>query len=261
MTQNKEDNLLKFRAGNAKLDKSIYTFSLPSGYTCPGAKDCLARADVETGKITDGPHQKYRCFSATDESRPSVRKARWHNFYLLTACKGVGDMVDLIERSLPETVETVRIHVGGDFFSQSYFDAWLTVARNRPNTIFYAYTKSTPFVQARIDEIALFGNFRITTSLGGKFDHITEELDLTKAHVLFHPEEAEALGLDIDHDDSHAINNVKDFGLLLHGTQPKDTDASAASKRLRDEDVKFSYPSPKNRKTKQKNADTKTVAN
>ena len=32
----------------------IYTISLPSGYTCPFAVDCLSKADRITGKITDG---------------------------------------------------------------------------------------------------------------------------------------------------------------------------------------------------------------
>ena len=31
-----------------------YTFSLPSGYSCPGASECLSKADKDTGKITDG---------------------------------------------------------------------------------------------------------------------------------------------------------------------------------------------------------------
>lgn len=112
MTPDNKENLLSFFKGNAKLGKDIYTFSLPSGYTCPGACDCLAKADIQTGKITDGPNQKYRCFSATNESRPAVRKSRWKNFYLLTACKTSGEMADLIERSLPEKAEKIRIHVG-----------------------------------------------------------------------------------------------------------------------------------------------------
>jgi len=249
----RKDNLLKFRPGNAKLDKSIYTFSLPSGYTCPGAKDCLARADIESGKIIDGPHQKYRCFSATDETRPSVRRARWHNFHMLTSCLGSADMAALIQRSLPEQAQTVRIHVGGDFFSQAYFDAWLSVAERNPDTVFYAYTKSLHFLRDRKERVARAENFRITTSEGGKFDHLIEELDLGQhgmgqAKVVFHPDEAEAQGLEIDHDDSHAINNVDSFALLIHGTQPKDTDASTALKRLKAEKVKHSYPDQRRKK-------------
>ena len=45
-------SLLRFTFGNAKL-KGIYHYSLPSGYTCPGAKNCKTFADEHTGKIRD----------------------------------------------------------------------------------------------------------------------------------------------------------------------------------------------------------------
>lgn len=35
----------------------------------------------------------------------------------------------------------VRIHDAGDFFSDTYLTAWLTITRQRPDTNFYAYTK------------------------------------------------------------------------------------------------------------------------
>jgi hypothetical protein len=258
MTQKKnEDNLLKFRAGNAKLDSSIYTFSLPSGYTCPGALDCLARADVQTGKIKDGPHQKFRCFSATDETRPSVRKARWHNFYMLTACADAAEMTSLIEKSIPEPARIIRVHVGGDFFSQTYFDAWLSVAERNPHITCYAYTKSIHFVKERWDRVCAAKNFCLTSSEGGRFDHYAEELGMIQAHVVHHPDEAAALNLEIDHDDSHAIANEKSFALLLHGTQPKDTAAAAALQRLKNENIKFSYARP----TKLQDAEAQNVDN
>jgi hypothetical protein len=59
--------------------------------------------------------------------------------------------------------------------------------------------------------------------------------------VVLHPEEAEALNLEIDHDDTHAIENENSFALLLHGTQPKDSVSGEALKRLKREKVKFSY--------------------
>ena len=232
MTPNKEDNKLKFRAGNAKLAKDIFTFSLPSGYTCPGAKDCLTKAHVETGKITDGPHQKYRCFAASDETRPSVRKARWHNFYLLTACQDSAAMAKLIDVSLPPKARKIRIHVGVDFFSQTYFDAWVMVAERHPEITFYAYTKSVHFVRERWERVSALENLRLTSSSGGKLDHIGEEIGMIQAEVVFHPDEAEAKGLEIDHDDSHAYENIESFALLIHCTQPKDTPAAAAKKQL-----------------------------
>src|SRR4051794_24236856 len=75
---------LTFGQGNSKLDRHIDTFSLPAGWSCPSAAKCLARTDPTTGRVKDGPATEIRCFSASDEQiRPSVRRARWHNFNLL----------------------------------------------------------------------------------------------------------------------------------------------------------------------------------
>ena len=59
-----------------------------------------------------------------------------------------------------------------------------------------------------------------------------EHCDLRSAKVVFSEAEAEKLGLEIDHDDSHAARpsmRDQDFALLIHGTQPA---GSAASKAL-----------------------------
>src|SRR5947209_4467243 len=108
---------LKFGRGNAKLAGEIYTFSLPAGHACPGALQCLAKADRQTGKLQDGASQLFRCFAAGDESRyPNVRRIRWHNFDLLKGKTREG-MSALILASLPGDAITVRLHVSGDFFS------------------------------------------------------------------------------------------------------------------------------------------------
>ncbi len=240
---------LKFNlGGNAKLSKEIVTFSLPSGYTCPGARDCLAKADMETGKIIDGPHQKFRCFSAVSETRPAVRAQRWHNFALLKQVRTKEAMVDLIAESFPRGAKILRLHVGGDFFCQAYFDAWAEVAKRFHQCVIYAYTKSVHFVKNHAEPLP--GNFRITLSTGGKYDDLITEMDSTEnntgmeygiAEVLGHPEEASDKGLEVDHDDSHAISGKKHFALLLHSMQPAGSDASDKIKRMRKEGIKFSY--------------------
>ena len=64
----KSKSKLSFQKGNAKLTKEIRTFSLPAGYTCPGALNCLTMADRETGKMTHGPQQQFVCFAAQAEA-------------------------------------------------------------------------------------------------------------------------------------------------------------------------------------------------
>lgn len=241
MSKNNSQELLSFQNGNAKLSKSILTVSLPAGFSCPGAHKCMARADPDTGKITDGKHAEFRCFSASNEALyANVRESRWRNLRLLNQARTVEGMADLIHASMPKLAFAVRIHVSGDFFNQDYFDAWMVVARRRPQTRFYAYTKSLNYWVARKDEIP--DNLRLVASRGGKFDHLIDEHNLPEARVFMHPDEAAALGIEIDHDDSLAMDpSVQVVGLLIHGTQAKGSEAAEAIKRLKAEKVQFSY--------------------
>ena len=231
--------LLKFQQGNAKLGKNIYTFSLPAGHSCPFANDCLSKADKLTGKLTDGPNTQFRCFAASAEAvYPNVRIARWHNFDLLKKLNS-NEAADLILNSLPKKANIVRIHVSGDFFNESYFLAWLQVAKLRPNVLFYAYTKSLIYWVNYIKEIP--SNLVLNASEGGKLDAQISEHGLKFAKVVYSPEQAEELGLLIDHTDEAAYKTKESFALLIHGQQPKGSKASQSIKDLKARNIKFSY--------------------
>ena len=231
--------LLKISPPNAKI--TYESLSLLSGHSCPFALDCLAKVNLKTFKIIDGKDAEFRCFSATAEAAfPSVRKQRQHNFDELRACSTVDEMVELLTMSIRPSYAPFRIHVGGEFFNQMYFDAWCEYARQNPNRIFYAYTKSLPYWVASIDSIP--ANLSLTASRGGRMDHLIDEYGLKEAVVVFSEEEAAEKNLEIDHDDSHAINNLMpSFALLLHGTQKAGSDASQAQKIMKAKGTKFSY--------------------
>ena len=73
-------------------------------------------------------------------------------------------------------------------------------------------------------------------------DHLIDEYGLKEAVVVFSEEEAAEKNLEIDHDDSHAINNLMpSFALLLHGTQKAQSPASEAIKTMKAKGTKFSY--------------------
>jgi hypothetical protein len=231
--------LLKFQQGNAKLGKNIFTFSLPAGHSCPFANDCLSKADKLTGKLTDGPNTKFRCFAASSEAvYPNVRLARWHNFDLLKKLS-TNEASSLIIESLPKKANIVRVHVSGDFFNESYFLAWLQVAKLKPNVLFYAYTKSLVYWVNYIKEIP--DNLVLNASEGGKLDAQILEHRLKFAKVVYSPEEAEKLGLSIDHTDEAAYKTKESFALLIHGQQPKGSKASQSIKDLKARNIKFSY--------------------
>jgi len=240
---------LKFQKNNAKLDNT-HTFSLPAGWSCPFASDCLSKVVVNDGKrsIVDGKDCKFRCFAASQEALyTNTYKARKHNFDLLRKLKTVDAMADLIDASLPKpkskrgkALDCVRIHVSGDFFNQRYFDAWCEVARRNPDVAFYAYTKSLRYWVARLDSIP--ANLALTASEGGTQDELITEYNLKYAKVVFSEQEAAELGLPIDHDDSHAKYGEASFALLIHGTQPKGSEAAKAKAALKG---KGSYPTRK----------------
>ncbi len=233
-------NELTFSNANAKLvamakrlGKTIKSFTLPSGWTCPAAKDCLSKANRETGKITDGPDTVFRCFAASSESQyKNTRAMVWRNFDAIRSVKGdASELADLLQAQLPKNFDILRVHVGGDFFNQKYFDAWLEVARRMPDKHFYAYTKSLNYWVARIDSIP--SNFALTASYGGKHDAMIVEHGLKCAEVVYSEEEADAQQMEIDHDDYHAAFGKENFALLIHGTQPKGSMASQALQELK----------------------------
>ena len=233
------ETLLKFGEPNAKLKKmlkklslKLKTFTLPAGHTCPGANECLSRADRITGKIKDGPNTLFRCFAASAEAvYPSLRKMVWHNFELIKATlkNGVNACADLICESLPKKFDIMRVHVGGDYFSKQYLQAWIEVAKRNPDKLFYSYSKSLHFFK----QFALPENLVLTASRGGKYDDMIDLHGWKEALVVYSEQEAIDKGLEIDHDDTHAAFGQDNFALLIHGTQPKGSVASVALSKLR----------------------------
>jgi hypothetical protein len=143
-------------------------------------------------------------------------------------------MTALIDDSLPSALKAggiLRIHVAGDFFSSGYMSAWINIAIKYPNTIFYAYTKSLMYWLHHRDTMP--SNFRLTASKGGAQDILIEKQNLKYAEVVFSEDEAKQKGLEIDTDDRLAIESNDSFALLLHGTQPKNSEAAAALKEIR----------------------------
>lgn len=236
MGGDQSDELLRFsgvRSGNSKIAHP--SFSLPAGHTCKFAKDCKSCADRDTGKLTDNPELRFRCFSATQENYlSSLRKMRWHNYDLLRRTNSVEEMADLIDRSFkisfPKAIPVLRLHVGGDFYDQAYFAAWMEMARRYPDMIIYAYTKALPFWVKHKDVMP--PNFRLTASMGGTHDNLIDTEKLKSSRVVFSQEEADALGLRVDHDDSNAAFGDESFATMLHGTQPPDSDAGKARSAL-----------------------------
>jgi hypothetical protein len=252
--------MLEFSKANAKLKKlynvpqlgewltdnrKVYSLDLLSGWSCPFAHECKSKA-TETGeiskagnprmKIVDGKHTKFRCFSASQEALlPNVYKLRKGNFNALRDMH-INDMIHYLHTDLPTDAGIIRIHVAGDFFSSDYMQAWYNVAMMNPNVLFYAYTKSIRYWQFHIKEYPTLDNLVLTASYGGSDDELIQEYGLRSATVVFSESEAHSLFCEIDHDDSHAARpdlRNQDFALLIHGVQPKGSEAAKALVQLK----------------------------
>lgn len=217
----------------------VYSFDLLSGVFCPMAMLCRSRARVneETGKrtIEDGPKTQFRCFSASQEVLfTNVYNNRKRNGDAMLDCKSSFEMADKLIEVLPKDAAVVRIHVAGDMFNNMYFRAWMLVACRRPDVLFYAYTKSLQFWINNMANIP--ANLVLTASRGGTQDSAIAEYGLREAVVVYSEEEAAEKGLEIDNDDSHAADPARrnqSFALLIHGVQPKGSEAAAALKILK----------------------------
>jgi len=190
----------------------VFEFNIPAGHSCPNAVKCLVKADRDTGKMTNGPEQEFRCYAAQSERFPSARAARWHNFELIKEHKTVNGIAWLIQHSLPEGASRIRIHGSGDFFNQKYFDAWLAVCQHNQDILFWAFTKSVQFWVNRLDLIP--DNLLMQASRGGRQDHLIEEYGLKSATVFRTIEEAKQSGLPIDVNDEYACTNRGSFALV-----------------------------------------------
>ena len=198
---------------NEKLTKTtgeIYNvvgFGLPADYnfigldgvernTCPGALACRSVCYAKQGGYT----------------WPAAIAARDHNLALSQDANFVGMVVADLSRM--RKVNTVRIHDSGDFYSQEYFDKWAAIATALPHLTFYAYTKS---VDLRLADAPR--NFKVTQSLGGKFDRL---VNLRKPHsrIFTSHEDRERAGyVDGNVDDSPAIRGERKIGLVYHGVR------------------------------------------
>ena len=242
--------MLKYSNANAKTEalkqvdelkpfldngRKIYSLDLLSGYSCPSANECLSKAIIVDGKrkIKDGPNTKFRCFSASQEVQyTNVYNLRKHNFDTLRGLH-VNDMIHELNQAMPDNLGICRIHVAGDFFNSNYMFAWMNMAMMHPDRLFYAYTKSLKYWLEHIEWIEKLDNFILTASYGGRDDDLIFTHGLRHCNVV--GSEAET-HLPIDHDDSHAARPSQrhnSFSLLIHGTQPKGSEAAEALKKLK----------------------------
>jgi hypothetical protein len=158
---------------NSDLRKgNIYGWTLPAHHTklsdgkkfntCPQAGVCGAFCYAKNGT-----------YNFPDVKKAHLEKLEW----VLNDLNGWAEAVRSELTKEKYFGGYVRIHDGGDFFSQAYAEAWFRIARNSPHVNFYSYTKEVKLFK-EILAGKLPKNFTLIYSFGGKQDHmIDREVD------------------------------------------------------------------------------------
>lgn len=143
--------------GNRKVGK-VYTFSLPSFETCPGATDWC----------------RQHCYAHRYEKfRPNVQDAYRRN---LEISLDPAKLVNRVLNVLPLHASHMRIHVAGDFYSVPYIDAWRLIVHLRPHTKFWAYTRSwvIPELLDALEQLRSLPNIELFASIDPGMPNPTE---------------------------------------------------------------------------------------
>jgi len=120
----KQPNPIILSRGNAKINKALI-WNLPAGETCPGAtKLCKQVCYAKAAAILHS--------NCVPQSRAlHLELAKRKDFAAL--------MIQKLDRA---RLRRMRIHESGDFFNQTYLNAWVKIIKAHPEYTFWAYTKS-----------------------------------------------------------------------------------------------------------------------
>ena len=187
-----------------KLGKTFNTNDVVASYghtarkTCPMANSCKKNCYAhEKGRFTF----------------PVVINKREYNRIESKKNTFIWNIVQEIHKS---KANVVRIHDGGDFYSEKYTEKWISIAKMCKDVRFYAYTKSVSYFLNK----NLPKNLYITYSYGGKEDHLIDPKRHRHCHIFKDVDSLKRNGyLDVSKDDSLTCFKTrnKKIGIVYHG--------------------------------------------
>jgi hypothetical protein len=153
LLRSKDRKVANLVTPNGKQASIANTFGLPAGknYSCPGATT-VCESVCYAGKL--------------EKVFPTVKKNLLHNWELLRNADGL-TMVMLLEEMIGDFVadcekrnapKLFRIHWDGDFFNDTYANAWKVVINNNPDIQFWVYTrvKSAALILKDVPNLSLY---------------------------------------------------------------------------------------------------------
>ena len=195
---------------NRDLKKTgIYGWTLPAHFvvltngekfnTCPNAGVCGALCCAKNGT-----------YKFKNVMKSHIEKLEWVLYRTDSWMAAVME-----ELSLKKYVgKFIRIHDGGDFFSQWYAERWLTIAAANPQCTFYTYTKEVVLFKETLKDL-IPSNFIVIYSFGGKQDkYIDREVDRHSDVFTDYDKMIELGYFDIEEDDKLAAIGPRKVGLF-----------------------------------------------
>lgn len=133
--------------GNTKVG-DVFTFSLPSHVTCPGASSWC----------------REHCYAHRYERlRPGCLQAYERNLLLAQRPE---EFVRVMTGILPRILPSMRIHVSGDFHTREYIDGWREICVAFPQTRFWTYTRTwaVPNLLQALEQLKVLPNVQLIAS-------------------------------------------------------------------------------------------------
>ena len=205
---------------NAKMKRSsqngihLYNWGIPAFksqngmITCPNAGRCVIGCYAKQGAYVWGN------VAAAYENRLSLSRIKGFEQVIVYH-------IDRLVKKHKTGLVMIRIHDSGDFYSESYYETWNSIAKafqHETRVKFYAYTKMVQLLKSLADTRS--SNFEIIYSLGGKQDNLIHFE--TDRHSKVFKDEASLIAagyIDASHDDMLALTQNKKVGLVYHGTK------------------------------------------
>src|SRR5260370_4194031 len=117
---------LYLQRGNAKLGRSIWTWTMPAVEACGAAPSAYCQQ---------------HCYAKAFARFPSAAAAHRRNWELARDLprlrRGLHDDLQALS---PDSV--IRVHVAGDFFSRAYAHVWLTLMARFPHIVSYSCARA-----------------------------------------------------------------------------------------------------------------------
>jgi len=195
----------KIKDTSNALGVKVFNFSIPAyksetgKVTCPFADKCIKFCYAQKGN--------YKRF-------PSVKNGMEKKYQLTKQSNFVELMNEEIKKKKPDFI---RVHDSGDYYSKTYLDKWLTIAKENPKVKFYSYTNSIKFIK-ELQEIP--GNFDFIFSDSGKQVNLIDKAKDRHTKIFNSIDSLNKLGYKnaskIDLYSTKWFNNTNKVGLIFH---------------------------------------------